>query len=74
MKRIYRGYEVSVNREMCLGGWPMIYYSIFRESDGLECTSGFIDTNDSVKTIFQTMCDRIDSELASGKPWDEVPG
>lgn len=42
----HRGYKIDVNREKSLGGWSQLYYSIFRR-DGLECTSGFCDCNET---------------------------
>lgn len=37
----YRGFEIDVYRERSLGGDRLTYYSVFRESDQLEITSGF---------------------------------
>ena len=41
MKTNYKGYEIDVFREESLGGEDMIYWSVFRDSDGMEMTSGF---------------------------------
>ena len=53
MKGTYKGCEIEVTREKCLGGWDMIFYSIFDE--GYEVKSGYYDTEDSVKTIYNDM-------------------
>lgn len=71
MKVSYRGYEISVMREVCMGGWPMLYYSIYRISDGYECTSGFTEDTSTVRTYIGYMKKRVDAEIAEADPWDE---
>lgn len=71
MAEEYRGHEIEVSREPCMGGWPMLYYSIFRASDGYECTSGFTEDQSSVKEYMGYMKERIDAELAEDDPWGE---
>lgn len=64
MKVEYKGYEIEVKRERCMGGWMLLYYSIFRLSDGYEVTSGFTEDQSSVKEYVGYMKERIDAELA----------
>lgn len=71
MKATYKGYEIEVYREDCMGGWPMLYYSIFRMSDGYECTSGCTEDDSPVRTYIGYMKERIDAELAEDDPWNE---
>lgn len=71
MKIVYRGHEIDVRREKCMGGWPMLYYSIFRVSDGYECTSGFTEDASPVRTYVGYMKERVDAELAEADPWLE---
>ena len=71
MKASYRGHEINVVRERCLGGWTQIYFSIFREADGYECTSGFSDSEDTVRTWVDMLKRRVDNELAEDDPWCE---
>lgn len=71
MKTVYRGYEIDVRRSRCMGGWPMLYYSIFRVSDGYECTSGFTEDTSPVRTYVGYMKERVDAELAEDDPWGE---
>lgn len=40
MKRSYKGFELDAKRERSLGGEVFIYFSIFRERDQYEVTSG----------------------------------
>ena len=71
MKVEYKGHEIDVWRERCLGGWPLLYYSIFRMSDGYECTSGFTEDTSPVRTYVGYMKKRIDAEIAEADPWGE---
>lgn len=74
MKTIYRGYEIDVYRERCMGGWSMLYFSIFRVSDGRECLASFTEGSDTVSEYVGYMKERIDSELESDDPWGEKSG
>jgi len=74
MKTTYRGHEIDVHRDMCLGGWQMLYYSIFRLSDGFECVSGFEDSAETVRDKIKQFKERIDRELAEDDPWWEQEG
>ena len=67
MKVEYKEHEIEVKRERCMGGWMLLYYSIFRLSDGHEVTSGFTEDQSSVKEYVGYMKERIDAELADGK-------
>jgi hypothetical protein len=72
VKTQYRGHEIDVTRGLCMGGWSMIFYWIFRVSDGYECTSGFSDTTDTVSEFTMHMKERVDAELAEADPWCEM--
>lgn len=70
MKVSYRGHEITVTREDALGGWGSVYYSVFRESDGFECLSGFsMEDGDTLESWIGFMKERIDAELADQNPW-----
>lgn len=71
MKTIHRGYEIEAEREQCMGGWGLIYYSIFRVSDGYECASGFTEDETPVKEYIDIMKERVDAELKEPNPWGE---
>lgn len=64
MKRVYRGYEIEAHRERCLGGWPLLYFSVFRVRDGLECVAGFEDSSERVQTKMKQLREVVDRELA----------
>ena len=74
MKAVYRGHEIEVKRASCLGGWQMLYYSIFRLSDGFECMSGFEDSAEKAQDKIAQLKERIDNELADDDPWCEKEG
>lgn len=74
MRLIYRGHEITVTRERCLGGWDMLYTAIFRVSDGYECTSFCEDSGEKVRDQVRYMKQRIDAELAEDDPWMERAG
>jgi hypothetical protein len=71
VKEVYRGHEIKVTRERSMGGDDLLYYSIFRESDGYECSSGFTYDDSPVRTYLQYMKERVDAELAEDDPWME---
>ncbi len=71
MKVVYRGHEIEVKREKCLGGWSELYTSVFRLSDGLECVCDVEDSGEKVVDQVRYMKERIDEELASDNPWGE---
>lgn len=60
MKSIYRGFEIEVKREKCLAGYPLVYYLVFRLSDGWDMVDGFMDTEDTVRTVLKDMKSIID--------------
>lgn len=74
LKEEYRGYECEVSREMCLGGWPMLYFSIFRISDGYECLTSFEDSAETLEDKMKQLKERIDSEHLEDDPWLENEG
>lgn len=71
VKRFYLGHEITVWREPCLAGYPLTYYSVFRTSDGYECTSGYTEDDSSLKTLAGYLQERIEEELKSEDPWGE---
>lgn len=67
----HRGHTITVYRERCMGGWDMLYYSVFRDADRYECVSSFTEDESPVRTYVRYMKERIDAELASDDPWGE---
>jgi hypothetical protein len=71
MKTVYRGHEIEVYRDECLAGYSLLYYSIFRLSDGYECDSGFSEEETTVRGMIKNLKERIDNELNEDDPWME---
>ena len=61
MRVVYRGFEIDAHRDRSMGGDIYLYYSIFRESDGWELTSGFTCGLDRVQTFIKYMKERVDN-------------
>lgn len=61
MKITYRGYELEVKRENCLGGWSQLYFSAYPvDANKPVLADGFSDTSDTVKTYMQILRERVD--------------
>lgn len=77
MKVEYRGFDIDCSRERCLAGYKLLYYSVFRQSDGYELTSGYTEGSDLVRDYVRYMKNRVDgflvdpSEEMSETPDDE---
>ena len=71
MKVAYRGYDITVTREKCLGGWDMLYTSIFRISDGLECLCLCESSREKLSAQILYMEKLIDDELDKEFPWED---
>ncbi len=70
MKTNYKGFEINVYREKCLAGYDLLYYSIFRESDGYELTSGYSEGDDTIKDFISYMKENVDDYLVNPDNWD----
>ena len=68
MKTTYRGCEIEVTREKCLGGWDMIYFSVF--DDGFEVTSGFSESEDTVKEFIKDLKGLVDDYRESPEEYE----
>lgn len=71
MKVNYKGHEISVSREKSMAGYSMLYFSIFRLSDGYECLTSFEDSAETVRDKINQLKERIDNELKEEDPWGE---
>jgi hypothetical protein len=71
VKEIYRGHEIEAHRDRSLGGDTLVYWSIFRVSDGFECDTGYSDSADNTVRWIELLRERVDAELAETDPWME---
>lgn len=63
MKAKYKGFEIEVFRDKCLGGWEMLFFGITRINDGYELDSGFSEEEATVREFIGYMKNRVDEEL-----------
>lgn len=58
MKTTYRGCEIEVTRNKCLGGWDMLFFDVF---DGdYEVTSGYSESSDTVREFIKGLKEVVD--------------
>lgn len=68
MKGKYKGCDIEVTKEKCLGGWDMIFYNIF--DDGFEVTSGFYDSSDKVRDFYNDLKEVVDDYRLNPKDYE----
>lgn len=71
MKVAYRGYDISVTREKAMNGDVLLYFSIFRQSDGYEALTDYEDSAETVRDKVAQLKERIDNEHKEADPWGE---
>lgn len=69
MKADYRGHKIEVTREKCLGGWTLLYFSVFRKLDGYEVISSFEDSAETIRDKIKQLKDEIDDRIAHPEEW-----
>lgn len=67
----YKGFTIEVWREECLGGWDMIYYSIWRDRDGWEFDCGFYDSSDTLKEFAEDCKIAVDDYYEHPEDYEE---
>ena len=67
MVKMYRGYEIEVRRERCMGGWDLIYYSATRISDGWVRIDSFTDSSDTLATMVKCVKEQLDDFTGGGE-------
>ncbi|MBU5331733.1 hypothetical protein KQI61_05950 [Anaerocolumna aminovalerica] len=68
MKGTYKGCEIEVTKEECLGGWDMLFCSIF--DDGFEVTSGFSEGEDTIKDYYNSLKNIVDDYREHPEDYD----
>jgi len=69
MKIVYKDFDVDAHREKSMGGDTLLYYSIFRKSDGYEVTSGFSYGTDKIVDFVGYLKDWVDDFIADPQAW-----
>ena len=67
----YRGHEIKVVREKCLGGWNLLYYSALRIADGFFVVDSFEDSAETVRDKVKQLKEEIDDRIANPQDWEE---
>jgi len=57
MKKTYKGFDITVERDTCLGGWSQVYYTVYKDNWEIICdfTSG-----ETVREVMTGMKERVD--------------
>lgn len=72
MKVEYRGFEIDVRRERCLGGWDMLYTTIMRISDGWFLEDTCEDSGEKVRDQVRYMKGRVDNFILHPEEDDDA--
>lgn len=68
---IYKGFEIDVSREPSLGGDILLYYSIFRESDGWCLEDSFSSGEDNVLSFTNYLKAHVDDYIQNPGDYDD---
>lgn len=60
MKEIYKGYAITAELEGSMFGPERLYFSVYRESDGLEIICGSEDSEETERGTVEEMKGRVD--------------
>lgn len=71
MKTNYRGFEIDVHKDKCMGGWEQLYFTVMRLEDGWFMIDGFSEGNDTVKEFIQDMKNQVDNYYNNPLDWED---
>jgi hypothetical protein len=60
MKVLYRGFEIDCHREKCMAGYQLLYFTVYRKSDGYELICDYTGGSDTVRDYVGYMKNRVD--------------
>lgn len=66
----YKGFEITAEREISLGGEELLYYSIFREEDGWEMESSFTSGTENPLAMVNILRGHVDDYIENPKDYD----
>jgi hypothetical protein len=73
VKVSYKGFDVDAYRSKSRGGDTLLYYSVFRQSDGYEVTSGFSYGTDKVRAFIGFLKGTVDDFLEDPQAYYRNP-
>lgn len=71
VERRYRGFTVTAFREQSLGGDELLYYHIFRDSDGWCMEDSFEDSEEKVLSMVNILCGHVDDFYEHPEDYDD---
>jgi hypothetical protein len=71
MKCVYRGFEIEAKRENCMAGYPLLYYTIVRQSDGWIMVDNFTYGSDAVRDFIKHLKSNVDDYCLNPQDWDD---
>jgi hypothetical protein len=66
MRVNYKKHEIAVTKELCMAGYPLIYFSVMCNLDTYFLEDSFSDSSDTVGDYIKHMVIRIENELMDG--------
>ena len=59
----YKGFEITVERDVSLGGEDLLYYSIFRDEDGWNMESSFTSGSEDLLSMSNYLREHVEDYL-----------
>ena len=69
MRIKYRGFELNVDREECLGGWDMIYYQAYTP-EGEEVICDFTEEQTTVPKFMKDLKGMVDDRIDNPEDYE----
>lgn len=66
----YKGFKLKAEREKCMAGYNMVYYSAYRISDGWELCCRFSDSADTVREFIKDLKSIVDDYLENPQEYE----
>lgn len=69
MKVEYKGFDIEASREKSMVGDTLLFYSVFRQSDGYEVAYGYSYGNDRIPTFIKHLKGVVDDFIKDPEPY-----
>lgn len=71
MKLIYKGFEIEVEREKCLAGYSMLYFTVMELDTLWFLVDSFEDSSETIREKIKQMKEIVDDYLKNPKDYLE---
>lgn len=71
MKIVHNGHEITVERQPCMAGYELVYYTVVRLSDGLYRADSFTEEKVTVRDMIKRIKGMADE---ADEYWPEEEG